>query len=809
MNEPLSPEQLYTHCDSSQFSFDTTDQLPGLTQVVGQERALEALQFGIGIQQPGYNLFVLGPSGLGKHTVVRNFLQEQAKYKPQAMDWCYVNNFDKPDQPIAIQLEPGQAVQFRTDMRQLVEDLRSAIPTAFEAEEYHARVLDIEEDLKNTVESEFDKLTHEAESHQITLVRSPHGFSFAPVHDKEVISQEEFDKLPEKEQARIQEIIAALEDKLAIILRMQPQWQREARNKVKSLNQEVVMSAAGHLIDELKNKYLPNKSVQKYLDAVLNDVIDNPDIFQRDDENRQPMDSEQTDNISYRRYEVNILVSHTNHDGAPIIFEDSPSYPNLVGAVEHTARLGALITDFTLIKSGALHKANGGYLIVDVNKLLQQPYAWEGLKRALSSHEIKIQSLAQIYSLISTVSLEPEPIPLDIKVVLIGDRILYYLLHEYDPEFKHLFKVAADFDDQFPRNPDNQMVYAQLIATMLKHDKLLPFDRSAVARVIEHSSRLAGDADKLSIEILNIADLLRESDYWARQAQHQVVNREHVQQALDAQVFRHGRVREHIQEQIIQGTLMIDTDGARVGQVNGLTVIELGNFTFSTPTRITATVRLGEGEVIDIEREVELGGSTHSKGIFILSAYLGQRFANDRPLSLSASLTFEQSYAYIDGDSASMAELCALLSVLSGIPIQQNLAITGSVNQYGEAQAIGAVNEKIEGFFDICKAIGLTGKQGVLIPASNIKHLMLDQELITACKNKQFAVYAYHNVDEAISILSGESAEKVNEKVTQRIEELEKHREEYSKAARGSNDGEETPSTELTKETGQSNEDQS
>lgn len=788
MTEPLAPDQLYTPCDISQFDFDTTDQLPGITEVVGQERALEAMQFGIGIQQPGYNLFVLGPSGLGKHTVVRNFLQEQAKYKPGAADWCYVNNFDKPEQPIAIQLESGQAIQLRADMRQLVEDLRSAIPSAFEAEEYHARVQDIEDELKNTMEAEFDKLTHEAESHQITLVRSQHGFAFAPMRGKEVISQEEFEKLPEKEQKRIQEIIAALEDNLATIMRLQSQWQRETRNKIKQLNQEIVMSAAGHLIDELKNKYLRNKAIQKYLDTVLDDVINNPDIFQRDDETRQGMDSEQTGGTIYHRYEVNILVSHADYDGAPIVFEDSPTYPNLVGAVEHTARLGALITDFTLIKSGALHKANGGYLIVDANKLLQEPYAWEGLKRALSSHKIKIQSLAQIYSLISTVSLEPEPIPLNIKVVLIGDRILYYLLHEYDPEFKHLFKVAADFDDRFPRNLDNQMVYAQLIASMLKHDQLLPFDRSAVARVIEHSSRLAGDTEKLSIEILYISDLLRESDYWARQARHQVVNHTHVQQALDAQVFRHDRIREHIQEQIIQGTLMIDIDGARVGQVNGLTVIELGNFTFSTPTRITATVRLGEGEVIDIEREVELGGATHSKGVFILSAYLGQRFANDRPLSLSASLAFEQSYGYIDGDSASMAELCALLSVLSGIPIQQNLAITGSVNQYGEAQAIGAVNEKIEGFFEICKATGLTGKQGVLIPVSNIRHLMLDQELITACKNKQFAIYAYHNIDEAISILTGESTDTVNEKVAQRITELEKHREEYSKAARGSND---------------------
>ncbi len=422
---------------------------------------------------------------------------------------------------------------------------------------------------------------------------------------------------------------------------------------------------------------------------------------------------------------------------------------------------------------------------------MSQPYAWEGLKRALSSRQIKIQSLGQIYSLVSTVSLEPEPIPLDIKVVLIGDRILYYLLHAYDPEFKQLFKVMADFDDQFNRTPENQQIYAQLIATLLRRDKLRPFDKKAVMRVIEHSARIADDAEKLTTYLMDIADLLREADHFAEEENHPVVHSDDVQQAIDAQVYRSDRIRERLQEEILRGTLMIDSAGSKTGQINGLAVVQLGNFSFATPSRITATMRLGEGEVVDIERETELGGAIHSKGVFILSAFLGERYAKERPLSLTASLVFEQSYGEIEGDSASMAELCALLSSLSNVPIQQGIAITGSVNQRGEAQAIGGVNEKIEGFFDICKSRELNGQQGVLIPQSNVKHLMLRHDVVSACREGKFAVYAYSNVDEAIEILTGQTSEKINQLVEQRLEELENIREEYSKAARGSKDNHE------------------
>lgn len=787
MIKPLETEKLYTGCNIEQFNFDTTDQLPDLKEIIGQDRALQSLHFSVNMQQPGYNLFALGPAGLGKHTAVRDYLEAQANKQLPAVDWVYVNNFDKPSQPIAISFPCGHAHIFRDDMQRLVEDLCSAIPNAFETEEYQLRIQEIEDDLKNTIESAFNSLASEAESHDIRLLRTPHGFAFAPLKNKEIIKPEDFEKLSAEEQQRIDENMNALEEKLAGILRMQPQWQRDARNKIKALNQEIVMFASGHLIDELKTKYLDNKIIQSYLQAVQQDVINNLQDFRREEMHEQASVA-LVEKERFRRYAVNLLVDHGNNNGAPVVFEDLPNYANLIGTVEYTAHMGALQTDFTLIKAGALHRANGGYLMIDAMKLLMQPYAWEGLKRALSSQQIKIQSLGQIYSLISTATLEPEPIPLAIKVILIGDRLLYYLLHAYDPEFKLLFKVAADFDDRLHRSAENQQLYAQMIATLARRHTLRPFHRDAVARVIEQGARMASDAEKLSTYVMDITDLLREADHYARIADKPVVQRDHVQQAIEAQIYRSDRIRERWYEEIYRGTLMIDVDGAAVSQINGLAVIQLGDLSFAVPSRITATARLGEGEVIDIQREIELGGAIHSKGVFILSAYLGERYAKNQPFSLTASLVFEQSYDLIEGDSASMAELCCLLSALADIPIKQGIAITGSVNQHGEAQAIGGVNEKIEGFFDVCNMRELSARQGVLIPAANVKHLMLRHNVIEACRDGQFAVYPYHNVDEAMEILTGEHAAQINAKVAARLTELEEIRQRYAKAAKDISD---------------------
>ena len=792
---PLSIEQLYRHCDSALLSFDTTNDLPELEGMLGQERALGALEFGIGIRQPGYNLYVLGPSGSGKHTIVEQHLRRQSSAETTPPDCCYVNNFKYPHRPWLIQLAPGKGMEFSQDMTQLVEDLRSAIPSAFETEEYHARLTEIEDQLKQQVEKSFVDLGQEAKTHDVSLLRTPHGFAFAPVKNGEVLNPKEYQSLSEKEQNKFEEVIAVLEEKLNLILRQQSQWQREAREEVRDLNREIALFAAGHLVEDLKTKYQSNDRLQTYLAEVLEDVIQHLDDFRVPEEEGAGGVFGMGERTSFRRYEVNVFVDHADTDGSPVIYEDSPLYQNLLGRVEYKAQMGTLSTDFTLIKPGALHLANGGYLILDATKLLQQPFSWEGLKRALASHEVRIQSLAEQYSLISTVSLEPEAMPLNLKVVLVGERILYYLLHEYDPEFAELFKVAADFESEIDYSEDNIGLFARLIATICRREKLRPFDSQAVARVIEHSARLVEDTQKLTAHLRSIADLLREADYWAGKADQPRVERAHVQQAIDHQIHRADRIQKRIYEEIRRGTLLIDTQGEKVAQVNALSVMELGEHAFGQPSRVTATARLGEGEVVDIEREVELGGAIHSKGVFILANFLGARYAQHQPLSLHASLVFEQSYGGIEGDSASMAELCALLSTLASVPVKQSLAMTGSVNQLGESQAIGGVNEKIEGFYDVCQASGASKGQGVLIPRANIQHLMLREDVRKSAENAEFHIYAYDNVDQAIELLTGIPAGELDDKgeypegsinyrVLARLVELEDIKEKANKAGK-------------------------
>ncbi|HEY64489.1 MAG TPA: AAA family ATPase [Caldilineae bacterium] len=756
---PLAPEELYRRCDPAQFPFETTDELEELQEIIGQPRAVEAVRFGIGIEREGYNIFALGPTGTGKHTLVRKFLEQKAATEPVPPDWCYVNNFERPHQPRALRLPPGTGVALQKDMSRLVEDIRTALSSAFESDEYRTRRQVIEEEFRERQEKAFNELRERAQERGLALLRTPVGLVFAPLRDGEVMAPEEFQKLPEEERKRIEAEVEVMQEELQKIVHEMPRWEREMREKIRELDREVTNFAVGHLIEELRKKYEALPEVVEYLNAVQQDVIENVREFLRPQEQQPPSSSPPPHPLagppSLRRYQVNVLVDNSQAKGAPVIYEDNPTYQNLIGRVEHVAQMGALVTDFTLIKPGALHRANGGYLILDARKVLLQPYAWEGLKRALQARQIRIESLGEMLSLVSTVSLEPEPIPLDVKVALVGDRLLYYLLSALDPDFSELFKVAADFDDEIDRNDENQMLYARLIATLARKEGLRPFHRTAVARVIEHSSRLAGDAEKLSTRMQVICDLLREADYWAGQAGNGVVTAQDVQRAIDAQIYRVDRLRERLQEEILRGTILIDTEGERIGQVNGLSVIELGNFAFGRPSRITARVRLGKGEVIDIEREVELGGPIHSKGVLILSSFLASRYSAERPLSLSASLVFEQSYSGVEGDSASSAELYALLSAIAQVPIKQSLAVTGSVNQHGEIQAIGGVNEKIEGFFDVCKARGLTGEQGVLIPAANVKHLMLRPDVVEAVAAGQFHIYPIETVDQGIEILTG------------------------------------------------------
>lgn len=757
---PLPADALYRRCDLEGLSFETTADLPDLEEVPGQQRALAAVRFGIGIRRRGYNLFALGNSGTGKHSTIRRFLDRAAATEPVPPDLCYVNNFATPHKPIALTLPPGTGERLKADMRNLVEDLQTAIPAVFESEDYRNRKQVIDESFKQRQEAAFGALQEKAQAHDIAMIRTPMGLALAPTRNGEVLNPEEFRALPEEDRKRLQADNEQLQQELEETVRQFPAWDKERRDGLRALNREVTSLAVGHGIAALRAAYAGFPGILAYLDAVEQDIIENADAFLSavaETPAAQPLGGKppRADGERFRPYQVNVLVDSSRRGGAPVVYENNPTVGNLIGQVEHEARLGALVTDFNLIKAGALHRANGGYLLLDARKLLMQPYAWESLKRALYAEELQIESLGQMLSVVSTVSLEPEPVRLDLKIVLLGERALYYLLSAYDPDFLELFKVAVDFEDEMDRDRAASQAYAHLVATIARSEGLKPFGRDAVARVIEQSARLADDAEKLSTRLGGIADLMREADYWAAQASREVVTPGDVQQAIDAQIRRSDRLRERSQEVIQREILLIDTAGEAVGQVNGLSVISLGGFSFGRPSRITATARLGHGEVIDIERKVELGGPTHSKGVLILSSFIAARYAPEHPLSLSASLVFEQSYGGIDGDSASSAELYALLSALADLPIKQSFAVTGSVNQRGDVQAIGGVNEKIEGFFDVCAKRGLTGEQGVLIPLANTKHLMLRHDIVDAVRAGKFRIFAVRTIDEGIELLTG------------------------------------------------------
>jgi len=750
---------------AAELGFKTTEELQPGEALLGQSRALDAIRFACEMRHEGYNLFVFGPSATGKHSTVRAMLGQLAAEQPAPPDWVYVNNFAQADRPKAIEMPPGRAAEFARDMDDLIEDLSVALPAMFESDDYTGRRRAIDDDAEQAKEMAFQELRDRARAENIAILRTPMGFALAPMKNGEVIKPDVFNVLPKEEREAIEHKIEALQTVLEDILAQLPGLEKERRSKVRELNAEVAQLGVRSSIEQIAGKYADLAAVAAYLGEVETDLIGNVDLFLSADgatsENALPPTQGVTAREPrLRRYSVNVVVSKQadEPDGAPLVEETNPNLNNLTGRIEHISQMGALLTDFTLIKAGALHRANGGYLMLDARQILTEPYAWEALKRCLQAREIAITSLAEQMSLTSTVSLRPDPIPLSVKVILIGEPMLYYLLARLDPDFDKLFKVEAEFDSELDWTEENVRPFAGLVGGIARKFDLRPLDTGGVAEIISEAARMVGDNQRLSLAVGALGDLLREADHWSGVAGETEITVGSVRKAVEQRERRRGLIRERSQESVLRNIRLVDTDGEATGQVNGLSVLDLGRYRFGQPSRITARTRPGSGKVVDIEREVELGGPLHSKGMLILSSFLSSRFALEAPLSLWASLVFEQSYGGVDGDSASSAELYALLSSLSEVPIRQRYAVTGSVNQNGEVQAIGGVNEKIEGFFDICDKRGLTGEQGVMIPAANTQHLMLRPDVVEAVDKGRFHVFAVERIDDGIEILTGVAA---------------------------------------------------
>ncbi|MCC7538479.1 MAG: AAA family ATPase [Deltaproteobacteria bacterium] len=760
----VAPEELYRPCDPATLPFDSTAGAADTPGIIGQDRAVEAVRFGIEIRREGYNLYALGPHGVGKQSLLRQFLDPRAAKETTPSDWCYVTNLEDPLRPRALELPPGMGARLRDDLKNAITALRGLMRAAFQGDEYRTKKLRLVARFKEREEAAFAVVQERAKQRSIALARSDTGLVVAPLHDGAPMHEAEFEKLPAAERERYKERLEQVSHDLQAFFAQVHEWTQESRAAFEELDRTTAADSARTVLDRIRPSYEQLPEVMKHLAAVETDVVSRAAELLEESEDggfeaafRRALQRGSLGTT--HRYAVNLLIDNAGGKGAPVVYEDNPTHANLIGRIDSVSQLGATITDSTMIRAGALHRARGGYLLLDVLDVLREPFAWDSLKRAIRSRQVRTEPLGRVLGITPTLPLEPEPIPLgETKIILIGERTLYYLLSAYDHDFLELFKVMVDFEDNMDRGPESQRLYAQLIASLATKEQLRPLDRTAVARVIERAARIAGDAEKLSVHMRRMADLLREADYWAVNAGHEIVSAADVQAAIDAQERRAGRLRERIREATRRQTLVVETTGARVGQVNGLSVITLGEESFGHPTRITARARMGKGEVVDIEREVDLGGPIHSKGVLILTGFLGSLYATRVPLSLKASLVFEQSYGGVEGDSASLAELCALLSAIGEIPIEQSLAVTGSVDQHGRVQAIGGVNEKIEGFFDACSDRGLTGDQGVLIPKSNVKHLMLRKDVVEAVVDGRFHVHAVENVDQAIEILTGRPA---------------------------------------------------
>ena len=787
MANELSAEQVRKRCNPSVFNCNSTEELEPIESIIGQDRALSALRFGLNIPKPGFNIFVSGPAGTGRTTAIKSFLEALAAKKEAPSDWCYVHNFRDPYCPKALELPAGMGQGIQKDLKRTIDNVQRSIAHAFASKEYTDRRSEITESLNKKKRAIFHALNEKARDNRLLLQTTPLGLILIPASNGEPMTAEEYTKLSatdkeELEKRRVELTIEVQEQNAKA-----KSEDRAVQKQLEDIDREVADYSISPLFGELNNNYSQLTQVVNYLNEVEHDVIEHYEQFKLESQasDSDPMAAMRgmVREQALRKYEVNVLVDSSELKGAPVILEFNPTFINLFGRIEKETQFGALYTDLTMIKSGSLHRANGGYLVVGIENLLTNYQSWEGLKRILRDGKLVIEEIGERLGFITTKSLRPEPIPLDVKVVVIGEPLFYYLLLRLDLEFKELFKVKADFDSRMGKTEANLKDYASVICRMCIRENLKHLKNDALAKIIEHSSRLAGDQEKLSTLFADIADIIREADFWAGEEGVPLIEASHVQKTIEEKVYRSNLIQQRINEMIDKGMIIIDTEGEIVGQVNGLEVLDLGDFAFGKPTRITASVGVGKEGLIDIERESKLGGRLHTKGVMILNGYVTQKYVRDIPLSLSARLVFEQSYEEIEGDSASSTELYTLLSQLSNVPVKQCIAVTGSVNQKGEVQAIGGLNEKIEGFFEICQAKGFNGKQGVLIPASNVRNLMLKEEVVEAVKTGNFHIYPVTTIDEGIEVLTGLKAgqcledgsfepDSVNDRVQKRLATL-------------------------------------
>lgn len=762
----LPPESLRWICNPREFEFNTTEEVQPLEGTIGQERALRAIDFGLGLESQGFNIYILGESGTGKTTTINKILEMRAMKEKVPDDWCYVYNFDDPDRPKTMSLTPGMGIILQKDMDGLINILKAEIPKIFESKEYEKHRNQILEEYQEKSKELLSKIEVEATKKGFTLRKTATGIILAPIKNGgETLSQDEFGALEEDRRRRLEELSKELQEKLNDALRLAREGEKELKEKISKLERDAALTVVDQLITELESKYRLYPEILKYFEDVKEDILVNLEDFKAPEEAipSLPFLKMPKAEPSFNRYKINVLVNNSGAQGAPVVIETNPTYLNLFGRIEHKIQYGIAITDFTMIKAGSVHRANGGYLVVNALDLLRNIFVWDALKRMIKNREIKIEDIWEQYRLISTVTLKPEPIPLNIKVVLLGSPYLYYLLYNLDEDYKKLFKVKADFDNRMMRTKENLLKYASFISARCREENLRHFDRTGVAKVIEYGVRLAEDQKRLSAKFFNIADIVREANYWASQDGNSYITARHVEKALEEKIYRSNKIEERIQELIDEGTIMVDVDGAVVGQVNGIAVIDLGDYSFGKPSRITAKTYTGKAGVVNIERETKMSGRIHDKAHMILTGYLGGKFSQELPLTLSASICFEQLYEEVEGDSATCTELYALLSSLSGLPIKQGIAVTGSMNQRGEVQPVGGINEKIEGFFEVCKLGGLTGEQGVIIPERNVKNLMLKEAVVEAVRDGKFYIYPIGDIDEGIEILTGVDAGKKRE----------------------------------------------